>query len=266
MYDKLEKRIDNLVSGLSSDVDRLVKQAIDRTVAKVADAVIAGGGSETTRNVRALRGVAKILRAEMEKLGIGKLVEDFGGSFIGGLPLFEEIATDIAAEAGIALSIDWRAADMAYFQQKALTLESSLELALDSVATAAARRAMFSVGNLSLSGLTEVLISGAKMPISQAIGLADTSQSVFFRTITARGSELIEKELDVDIGYVLDGPLDKLTRPFCLAHIEGTKRSPYTREQIDKLDNGQLPDPFVTCGGWICRHQWRMVMKRRGKK
>jgi hypothetical protein len=29
-----------------------------------------------------------------------------------------------------------------------------------------------------------------------------------------------------------------------------------TREQIQKMDNHQLPNPMITRGGWNCRHVW----------
>jgi len=54
------------------------------------------------------------------------------------------------------------------------------------------------------------------------------------------------------------GPLDSLTRPFCVKHVGKV----YTREEIDQMDNGSTrSDVFVDFGGWNCRHSWPPVTK-----
>ena len=55
--------------------------------------------------------------------------------------------------------------------------------------------------------------------------------------------------------YAFLGPDDNVTRPFCQALLD--KR--FTIEQIDQLDNGQIPDVFNSRGGWSCRHSWLPV-------
>lgn len=53
--------------------------------------------------------------------------------------------------------------------------------------------------------------------------------------------------------FVYIGPIDQRTRPTCRIASEYV----WQREQIAKLDNGQLPNVFLTCGGWNCRHHWQ---------
>lgn len=55
--------------------------------------------------------------------------------------------------------------------------------------------------------------------------------------------------------YLYTGPIDGRIRPFC-ARLVGRV---LTRAAIDRLDNGQLPNSFLTRGGYNCRHQWRDV-------
>jgi hypothetical protein len=54
-------------------------------------------------------------------------------------------------------------------------------------------------------------------------------------------------------GYV--GPVDGVVRPFCLEHLGKV----YTKAEIDALDNGQLPNAFLTAGGYNCRHLWAPI-------
>jgi len=56
-------------------------------------------------------------------------------------------------------------------------------------------------------------------------------------------------------GYV--GPVDSIIRPFCLEHIGKV----YTKAEIDALDNGQIPNPFLTGGGYNCRHLWAPISR-----
>jgi hypothetical protein len=57
--------------------------------------------------------------------------------------------------------------------------------------------------------------------------------------------------------FIYVGPVDERLRPFCRGHVGKV----YTRAQIDALDNGQLPNTFLTGGGWNCRHVWHAVSK-----
>jgi len=84
--------------------------------------------------------------------------------------------------------------------------------------------------------------------------IADTGMSTFYRTATDRAFQRIQAEQEAPLRYRYSGPVDKLERPFC-RHLTDTDRA-YTREQIDRMDNGQLPNVFITGGGWNCRHQW----------
>lgn len=52
--------------------------------------------------------------------------------------------------------------------------------------------------------------------------------------------------------YAYIGPVDEIVRPFCREHLGRV----YTQAEIEALDNGQLPNPFITGGGYNCRHLW----------
>lgn len=82
--------------------------------------------------------------------------------------------------------------------------------------------------------------------------LYDTSISVFAREVEALGVAQ-----DPERPFVYTGPNDAKVRPFCRVHLGKV----YTKTAIDKMDNGQLPNVFLTCGGYNCRHGWTAVSK-----
>ncbi len=81
--------------------------------------------------------------------------------------------------------------------------------------------------------------------------LFDTQVSMFGRQVEA----LATADLPADQPFLYVGPNDKRNRPFCREHVGQV----LTRDRIEALDNGQLPNPFVTGGGYNCRHSWLAV-------
>lgn len=78
----------------------------------------------------------------------------------------------------------------------------------------------------------------------------DTAVSTYTRQVE---QTLTSGEPDELFLYV--GPVDGKAREFCLKRVGRV----YTRAQIDKMDNGQLPNVFIVGGGWGCRHMWKRV-------
>lgn len=88
--------------------------------------------------------------------------------------------------------------------------------------------------------------------MAEASTLYDTATSVFGRQIEAMKAGDDPEEL---FAYI--GPVDQKLRPFCKQHVGKV----YSRAQIDKMDNGQLPDVMRTCGGYACRHSLVAISK-----
>lgn len=84
---------------------------------------------------------------------------------------------------------------------------------------------------------------------AQAQTLFDTQVSIVGRQIVA--AEPTEPEQ----AYLYVGPVDSVVRPWCREQLGLVK----TRDAIEALDNGQLPNPFLTGGGYSCRHSWVAV-------
>lgn len=82
--------------------------------------------------------------------------------------------------------------------------------------------------------------------------LYDTSISIFGRQV-----EALQAGDDPKATFAYMGPADEKTRPFCMTHVGKV----YTRAAIDQMDNGQLPNVFLTGGGYNCRHMWMAVSR-----
>lgn len=76
--------------------------------------------------------------------------------------------------------------------------------------------------------------------------LYDTTVSVYGRQV-----EALKSSGEADELFAYMGPADSKVRPFCAKHLGKV----YTRAELEAMDNGQLPNPFLTGGGWNCRHQ-----------
>lgn len=84
--------------------------------------------------------------------------------------------------------------------------------------------------------------------IARATTEARTEIAIFDRFVSTQTAELggLRK-------WIYLGPLDELTRrPFCRALVGKV----VSHEQMQELDNGQIPNPLVSGGGWNCRHRW----------
>jgi len=80
----------------------------------------------------------------------------------------------------------------------------------------------------------------------------DTAVSTFSRQVSQLGTTGEPQE-----AFFYVGPVDTKVRPFCLAHVGKV----YSRQSIDAMDNGQLPNVMLTGGGYNCRHRFQRVSK-----
>jgi hypothetical protein len=85
---------------------------------------------------------------------------------------------------------------------------------------------------------------------AQARTVYDTAVSTFSRQVDQLDTTGQPDEL-----FLYAGPADSKTRPFCRARVGKV----FTRAEIDSWDNGQLPNPMLTGGGFNCRHANKVV-------
>lgn len=125
------------------------------------------------------------------------------------------------------------------------------------------QRTLLSIGGLRPRDLAEAIARESGKMMAHATTIADTAQSTFYRTIAERGFARIEQRQPKaqPLAYSYYGPDDKLNRPFCKRILDAqAKGRAYTRPEIEAMDNGQLPNPFLTGGGYRCRHQWTLAI------
>lgn len=93
----------------------------------------------------------------------------------------------------------------------------------------------------------EVLLDESA-PVARTI--YDTAVSTYSRQV-----DQLHTTGEPDELFLYAGPNDLKTREFCKARVGEV----FTREEIDAMDNGQLPNVMLTGGGYNCRHQWKRV-------
>ena len=214
---------------------------------------------QTSGNLRVLRNLNNLFVQEMDAAGFPQLLESFVREFPGQLPYLQQVLDFLNSETDLdipvlAKPIEWTVQDKNVLNSLQANTVSGLETAVEISAGLAMQRAMLSVGGLKFSDLVESLTQKFETSVGQARSMADTAMSTFYRTAQDRAFQQIQKGQKAELKYRYSGPEDKLTRPFCEHLLEVDKS--YTREQIERMHNGQLPNVFLTAGGWNCRHQW----------
>lgn len=258
--------IDNQVSLFEDTLKDIVAAARAEVLTILGRklSVVDGIISKTKSNQRVLQDVDRIFQRAMKRAGYDALVQEYVRTFNGQFDFFQDTLDLLGKEIGRDLTITFSARDKRLFVQQQVSTVQMLDSVVDQVAANAERSAMFSVGGLKVGQLTAAIAQHLDETVGRATTLADTSLSTFYRTISDRGYRMVERDLPASIPavYKYAGPSDKLVRPFCRKCLAMTAAGQtWTRAQIDAMINGQLPNVFLTCGGFNCRHQWVMVLR-----
>lgn len=250
--------MDSMLHAFEDHLREIVLRAQGRVTARLQQKLAIEDGVILQRagNLRTLRGLSALFMQEMDRAGFSRLVEAFAREFPQQLPFLTETLDYLSANMKIPLpSATLTARDVDLLGGFQASAVSSIEAAVEAVASGATTRGMFVVGGLPFADLVTTLTQKFETSIARARTLAETSQATFYRVATDRTFQVIEKGLAEDaVRYRYTGPVDKLERPFCRRLTDAGKA--YTRAQIDAMSNGQLPNVFLTGGGWSCRHAW----------
>lgn len=98
--------------------------------------------------------------------------------------------------------------------------------------------------------IVDALAKAIERTRAQATTLFDTQVSIIGRQIEAEQTPSGPEQ-----AYMYVGPVDRVVRPFC----EDLVGKVFTRDRIEQMDNGQLPNVFLTGGGYRCRHTFLAV-------
>ena len=170
------------------------------------------------------------------------------------LDAFTEIsrqATRALKVAGIDPKLTASAVDalVAYRQLKLLEFQDLQATYTTRIGTAVRRAA------LSGQSAGELLVEAAEIAqewIPRARTIYETAIAEFAQVVSHAKSTSGSPQARV---YLYTGPIDNRLRPFC----KGVVGKVFARAAIDRMDNKQLPNTFLTRGGYNCRHQWRDV-------
>ena len=264
--------LDSVVASFDRELAEVLKTAERRTLRRLEASLTLDSHGEIARtpaNQRVLRSVDVLFQHEMDNAGYDTLVEAFANQFADAhLPQFQDILRKLSDTMDVPLpEVEFTGRDMDLFASRAISARQQLLGVVDTVAIASKRQALFSVAGLRFTDLVGVLKQQFEKTRSQAVTLADTATTMFYRTVTDTAFRKIEQEFP-GVQYVYVGPDDLKTRPFCDDLLARMKTGPLSRKEIDQLDNGQIPNVFLSCGGFNCRHQWiidtsRLEAKRR---
>ena len=108
------------------------------------------------------------------------------------------------------------------------------------------------LGAQTVDGIVDDVADMLDVTDAQARTLYDTAISIYSRQI-----DQLQTTGEPDELFYYAGPLDTKTRVFCRERVGKV----FTREQLETADNGQLPNPLLTGGGYNCRHQPKRVSK-----
>jgi hypothetical protein len=250
--------IDSLVSSFEEQLTAILSAAKAKLQARLHGALkldADGKLQRTAANSGVIRKLDGWFMAEMEASGLNHLVAEFTGQFPGQFQFFQQTLDYLSAAMKTALpKIDWSGTDRQVFASFAANTRDALAATVESTAAVARNRILLSVGGLKFSDLVVTLATALDRGVPAATSIAETATSTFYRVIANQGYQKLDAEFPGTVRYKFYGPLDKLNRPFCRHLLEAAKS--YTREEIDAMDNGQIPNVFLSGGGWRCRHSW----------
>ncbi len=235
---------ERLTAAFVDELKRVLR-ASERELAELVLEARAGSTSAAVNAQRILQmraQVAAILRANGYDVLVATATQAVAESIV------KAALTGRAQSAITTFSASTRAAIEALRQLLALDLLEQGNVAVLAIWRALAQQVF---GLKSRDELVRELAKVLDRSEAQIRSLFDTQVSIFTRTV----EDLASGQLGPKQPYLYSGPADSIARDFCLKHV-GTVM---TREEIDKLDNGQLPNPFITGGGHNCRHVWLAV-------
>lgn len=255
---QLDRYRDAALAAFEETLSKIVQKAQDETLdfmvknLEVVDGVI----TRTPANLSLIRRMGKVFMSEMESAGYTSAVNAFVASFPGSLPTIQKMLNQISETLKVPLpDLAWTTGDLNLFKSVAVSTSKHITDLIKAEATKAVNRTMFSLGGMPFKQMVDVIRDGFGTTVGRAKTLADTSQAMFYRVALERQYEKIENESEVTLSYRYTGPNDNKCRLFC-HNLKNSTKQVWTRPEIDSMTNGQMPNVFVTCGGFNCRHQW----------
>jgi len=242
------QKIAAVAQGISDDVARELAKVLRASERALLPILKEALDANRTASVKAARGLAlraDILRA-LQQAGYDDLIDAGSNTAI------EDMARTLKARpaiAGLKAFVMPNARRIAALTEigKANLMGVAENIATNLNNAVSMWSLTVSDQNMILNDLAGVLQDN----FNQAQTLFDTQVSIYGRQLEAMSTE----SLGPTQAFLYVGPADGRTRTWCLERVGKV----YTRAQIEAMDNKQLPNPFLTGGGYNCRHSFIAV-------
>ena len=248
---------DSLVQRFESELRHTVMMAQARMAGYLQGAltVTAGQIDRSPANLRVIRSLDLRFMGFLDDAGYTSLLNAFANSFAGSKVFLQETLESLGYPPAT-----FTASDLNLFAGLQLNSVAGMTAITEAAASAATQQALFSIGGLRFATLVELLASKISASLPRIRTIADTAMVTYYRTLTDQAFRKIEVDLpELAQRYRYSGPEDQKTRPFCERLLQADKD--YSREQIAEMDNHQLGNVMITCGGYSCRHQWILLTR-----
>lgn len=261
IYDDHAEEIDALVAQFTRVLDSMLSDAAKAVAAELSKELVIEDGmvALNTRNQRLLNSLQDRLTKALDAAGYQDLLDNYTDGFNGQFVWFDKVLQTINEDLVYPLpAVTFTKGQLAQFDASKMGARDLIEGATIRAAARVRQQAVLGVGGMNSRELTRAISETYGTSLAESQNLAETSISTFYRTVTDQGFKIIEEDLPgFEIRYNYEGPLDKLTRPFC-TKLERQSRAgkTWTRAEINRMSNGQIPNVFTTAGGYRCRHQW----------
>ena len=239
----LDREITAMVGDFERELARVYVQLRERIVFLTNELIAKGGRvASVAVNLGIARAAARELEAVLVEAGYGDLVAG-ALDVMGDLAKYQGLGQTMVARVERAAA--WSGETLDAFRQ--LKLNELLEVTAGTMRRVEQTLLRGIVGAQDRGELLNELVADLEVSLPNARTIYDTALSEFSRiavTSTATGA--------ADEAFMYSGPIDGLTRPFCLERVGRV----FVREAIDAMDNLQLDNTLITGGGYNCRHTW----------
>jgi len=264
IFNRHQAWTDTLIAKFERELKPMVDAATQKAAAELEAALAITDGviDATAANDKILAGADAVFMDALNAEGYPALLAEYTGHFSDQLPYLQEMLNEIGKSLGRDVSaIAFSASDLKVLDRIEATTVDKLSRIFAGAATVAMDRVLFSVAGLPFEQLVATVAQQMDKTMASARTWADTAVSTWYRTASSLQFAEIQNAMPggAALKYRYSGPEDLKTREFCEALLMAGKS--YTRDEIDAMSNGQLPNVFVTCGGYNCRHLFILTLK-----
>lgn len=262
-------RQDDFAGSIVAEYLRQLKPMAQRATGRLLVTLEAELGIESgailqnATNQRLIRQIERLLMEYLDDLGYFDLNTAFVSQFEGQAVFFQDTLRLLAESIKSPIRLpSFGITDLKPLQGIKLSVATNLESVMRIVAQTVTQRAAFSIGGLRYTDLVRMISDQTGVSIVKSETIASTGTATYYRQLSDKGFEKIEKAVGV-LRYSYLGPKDKLNRPFCSRMVEKSRNGEtWTREELAAMDNGNsLGNVLLSGGGWNCRHQIAVALK-----